>query len=75
MFPPAIYKDSKYRNLSSCFKFSRKVSLFEIYCLYESDLLIKLFNENGRHARTATGVTQLPFGASVQLDIIFLIKP
>ncbi|MEP7166083.1 MAG: RidA family protein [Ferruginibacter sp.] len=40
-----------------------------------SDLLIKLFNENGRHARTATGVAQLPFGASVQLDIIFQIKP
>ena len=40
-----------------------------------SDLLITLFNENGRHARTATGVAQLPFGASVQLDIIFLIKP
>ncbi|MBK8611867.1 MAG: RidA family protein [Chitinophagaceae bacterium] len=39
-----------------------------------SDLLIKLFNENGRHARTATGVAQLPFGASVQLDIIFEIK-
>jgi enamine deaminase RidA (YjgF/YER057c/UK114 family) len=40
-----------------------------------SDLLIELFNENGRHARTATGVAQLPFGASVQLDIIFHMKP
>ena len=39
-----------------------------------SDLLIKLFDENGRHARTATGVAQLPFGASVQLDIIFQLK-
>lgn len=39
-----------------------------------SDLLIKLFNENGRHARTATGVAQLPFGASVQLDILFQVK-
>ena len=36
-----------------------------------SALLIELFEENGRHARTATGVAQLPFGASVQLDIIF----
>ena len=36
-----------------------------------SDLLIDLFKENGRHARTATGVAQLPFGAAVQLDIIF----
>jgi enamine deaminase RidA (YjgF/YER057c/UK114 family) len=40
-----------------------------------SDLLIELFKENGRHARTATGIAQLPFGASVQLDIIFQIKP
>jgi enamine deaminase RidA (YjgF/YER057c/UK114 family) len=40
-----------------------------------SDLLIELFKENGRHARTATGVAQLPFGASVQLDIIFQVTP
>lgn len=39
-----------------------------------SDLLIEIFGENGRHARTATGVAQLPFGASVQLDIIFYLK-
>jgi enamine deaminase RidA (YjgF/YER057c/UK114 family) len=39
-----------------------------------SDLLVQLFNENGRHARTATGVAQLPFGAAVQLDIIFQLK-
>jgi enamine deaminase RidA (YjgF/YER057c/UK114 family) len=39
-----------------------------------SDLLIELFKEDGRHARTATGVAQLPFGASVQLDIIFQLE-
>ncbi len=39
-----------------------------------SDLLIELFGESGRHARTATGVAQLPFGSSVQLDIIFQLK-
>ena len=39
-----------------------------------SDILISLFGENGRHARTATGVAQLPTGASVQLDIIFLVN-
>jgi enamine deaminase RidA (YjgF/YER057c/UK114 family) len=39
-----------------------------------SDLLIEIFGEDGRHARTATGVAQLPFGASVQLDIIFYLK-
>ena len=35
-----------------------------------SDLLVALFGEGGRHARTATGVAQLPFGAAVQLDMI-----
>lgn len=40
-----------------------------------SDLLIELLGENGHHARTATGVAQLPFGASVQLDIVFQLKP
>lgn len=40
-----------------------------------SDLLVELFGNNGQHARTATGVNQLPFGASVQLDIILQLKP
>ena len=39
-----------------------------------SELLIELFGENGRHARTATGVSQLPFGASVQLEMILELK-
>ena len=39
-----------------------------------SELLIELFGENGRHARTATGVNQLPFGAAIQLDMILILK-
>ena len=35
-----------------------------------SDLLIALWGEAGRHARTATGVAQLPFGAAVQLELV-----
>ena len=35
-----------------------------------SDLLVELMGPAGRHARTATGVNQLPFGAAVQLDVI-----
>ena len=35
-----------------------------------SDLLVALFGEAGRHARTATGAAQLPFGAAVQLDMV-----
>ena len=35
-----------------------------------SELLIALYGEGGRHARTATGAAQLPFGAAVQLDMV-----
>ena len=35
-----------------------------------SELLIALYGERGRHARTATGAAQLPFGAAVQLDMV-----
>lgn len=39
-----------------------------------SDLLVLLFGDNGRHARTATGVAQLPFGASVQLEMVLRLQ-
>jgi len=39
-----------------------------------SELLIHLLGDNGRHARTATGVTQLPYGATIQLDMILKLK-
>jgi enamine deaminase RidA (YjgF/YER057c/UK114 family) len=35
-----------------------------------SDLLVQLLGDAGRHARTATGAAQLPFGAAVQLDLV-----
>jgi enamine deaminase RidA (YjgF/YER057c/UK114 family) len=35
-----------------------------------SELLIALYGDAGRHARTATGAAQLPFGAAVQLDLV-----
>ena len=35
-----------------------------------SELLIALYGEPGRHARTATGAAQLPFGAAVQIDMV-----
>ena len=39
-----------------------------------SDLLVSLFGEAGRHARTATGAAQLPFGASVQIDLVLRLR-
>lgn len=40
-----------------------------------SELLIALYGEAGRHARTATGAAQLPFGAAVQLDMVVRLTP
>ena len=36
-----------------------------------SELLIELFGDAGRHARTAVGVNTLPLGASVEIEMIF----
>ena len=35
-----------------------------------SELLISVYGESGKHARTATGAAQLPYGASIQLDMV-----
>jgi enamine deaminase RidA (YjgF/YER057c/UK114 family) len=35
-----------------------------------SDLLVAVFGEQGRHARTSIGVASLPVGAAVELDAI-----
>ncbi|MBA2611060.1 MAG: RidA family protein [Bacteroidetes bacterium] len=40
-----------------------------------SELLIILFGEKGRHARTAIGAKQLPAGATIQLDMILELAP
>jgi len=40
-----------------------------------SELLIELWGDKGRHARTATGVSQLPFGATLQLDMVMQLFP
>ncbi|MEG3066377.1 RidA family protein [Acetomicrobium sp.] len=39
-----------------------------------SDLLVELWGECGRHARSAVGVAELPANSSVELDIIAEIK-
>lgn len=40
-----------------------------------SELMVKLFGENGRHARSAVGVPVLPLGAVVEVDAIVAVKP
>jgi enamine deaminase RidA (YjgF/YER057c/UK114 family) len=40
-----------------------------------SELLIKLFGDvNGKHARTAVGVAELPLNAPVEVELIVVIK-
>jgi enamine deaminase RidA (YjgF/YER057c/UK114 family) len=40
-----------------------------------SDLLVEIFGEAGRHARSAVGVTELPLGAPVEIEMIVEIEP
>ncbi len=39
-----------------------------------SDLIGEVFGECGRHARAAVGVNTLPFGVSVEVDAMVLVK-
>ena len=36
-----------------------------------SDLMLEVFGDAGRHARSAIGLPELPLGASVEIDSIF----
>jgi enamine deaminase RidA (YjgF/YER057c/UK114 family) len=39
-----------------------------------SDLLVEVFGEAGRHARSAVGMGSLPRGISVEIEAIFAVK-
>jgi enamine deaminase RidA (YjgF/YER057c/UK114 family) len=40
-----------------------------------SDLLVEIFGEAGRHARTSVGVNELPLDIPVEIEMIVEIKP
>ncbi len=40
-----------------------------------SDLMMAVFGETGRHARSAVGVPVLPLGAAVEVDAILAVRP
>lgn len=40
-----------------------------------SNLLVAVFGESGRHARSAVGVGSLPDGISVEIEAIFAVDP
>lgn len=39
-----------------------------------SDLLVKIFDDAGRHARVAVGAAELPLNAPVELEIILQVR-
>jgi enamine deaminase RidA (YjgF/YER057c/UK114 family) len=39
-----------------------------------SELLIEVFGEQGKHARSAIGVSELPSGAAVEVDMIIEVR-
>ena len=39
-----------------------------------SELMIQVFGDAGRHARSAVGVAQLPFGVAVEIDGVFEVR-
>lgn len=40
-----------------------------------SELMVEVFGEAGRHARSAVGVPALPLGAAVEIDAVVLVRP
>lgn len=40
-----------------------------------SDLMVDVFGEAGRHARSAVGVAELPLGVPVEVDAIIALRP
>lgn len=40
-----------------------------------SDLMVAIFGNAGRHARTTIGVAELPLGACVEVEALFEVEP
>jgi len=39
-----------------------------------SDLMVEVFGESGRHARSAVGMAELPMGIPVEIEMIFEVE-
>jgi enamine deaminase RidA (YjgF/YER057c/UK114 family) len=39
-----------------------------------SDLFVELFGERGRHARSAVGMADLPFGMAVEIEMVVAVR-
>jgi enamine deaminase RidA (YjgF/YER057c/UK114 family) len=40
-----------------------------------SDLLVDVFGDAGRHARSAIGIAELPFDIAVEIEMIARLRP
>jgi enamine deaminase RidA (YjgF/YER057c/UK114 family) len=40
-----------------------------------SELLVEVFGDAGRHARTSVGVSELPFDMCLELDLVVMLHP
>jgi enamine deaminase RidA (YjgF/YER057c/UK114 family) len=40
-----------------------------------SELLVEVFGDAGRHARTSVGVSELPFDLCLELDLVLALHP
>ena len=40
-----------------------------------SDLIVEIFGDKGRHARSTIGVAELPLDSAVEVEAVFEIKP
>lgn len=39
-----------------------------------SDMMVKIFGEKGKHARSAVGMSSLPFNMAVEIEVIVEIE-
>lgn len=77
----AIVKDftGSLDNVKQCVKITGYIASKEDFVEHPkvlnpaSELLIKIFGENGKHARVAVGVCSLPLNAPLEMDFIFKV--
>jgi len=77
----AIVKDftGSLDNVKQCLKITGYIASKEDFVEHPkvlnpaSELLTKIFGENGKHARVAVGVCSLPLNAPLEMDFIFKV--
>ena len=72
--------DNNLNNIKSCIKLTGFVNSIDTYndqpkvINGASDIISKIFQENGEHVRAAVSSNSLPLGVAVEVDAIFELK-